>query len=199
MVEDLRDLYDSADAFVRKNHISFTEGRAILWKDRAMTETYLLSPLIASLEGTEEKGSGEGLRCFDKLVKVHQPPHPDSHSLHIREFMKQPVSSPLQVIRKLQAARLLFQTALKSVGKMKDVPESTGSQRDRAIALQDLCHDYLEFEKLFGSEDSYAQAAKSVKRKFESIVTNGSQVEEAPESKGVAAGRCKCRIKTNAS
>jgi hypothetical protein len=179
LVEDLRDLYDSADAFMRKNHTSFTEGRAILWKDRAMTETYLLSPLIESVEGAEEKGSGEGLRCFDKLVKVHQPPHPHSHSLHIREFMKQPVSSPVQVVRKLQAARCLFQMALKSVGKMKDVPESIGSQRDRAIALQDLCHDYLEFEKVFGSEDSYTQAAKSVRRKFESVVTNGNQAENS--------------------
>ena len=193
LVEDIREMYDAADVFLRKNHASWSEGRTILWKDRATTETYLLGPLIASLEGTGETNAEEGLRCFAKLVKIHQPPHPDSYAMHIREFMNQSASAPRQVMRNLQTTRYLFQKALKTVGKLKEEPEASSTQRDRTTALQCLCHDYLEFEQLFGSDESYVEASKSVRKKFETLETNGSQQEKATpdgnfasESKGVA-------------
>jgi RNA recognition motif-containing protein len=63
------------------------------------------------------------------------------------------------------------------------MPPESSTQRDRVAALNSLCYDYVEFEKLFGSENSYTQAAKSVKRKFESLVINGNQSEE-PASTG---------------
>lgn len=180
LVEDIRDVYDAADTFLRKHHNSWSEGRTVLWKDRALTETYLLGPLLISLEGSgESTAAGEGLRCFDKLVKVHQPPHPDSYAIYIREFIHQPAATPRRVLRNIQTARSLFQKALKTVGKPKETQEpSSVAQRDRMTALQCLCQDYLEFEQMFGSDDSYVQASKEVKKKFESIVPNGNQNEE---------------------
>jgi hypothetical protein len=53
------------------------------------------------------------------------------------------------------------------------------AQRDQATVLHSLCHDYFEFEQLFGSDASYFHAAKDVRQKLETFVLNGAQQTES--------------------
>eukprot|EP00957_Ditylum_brightwellii_P166078 12644650-Ditylum_brightwellii.AAC.1 len=88
IIDDLREVYDEADSFLRKSYVEWTEGRAMLWKDRAEAEAYVLSPLMRSLGDEEDDADGnrkekvpgadEVEKCFEKLVRVHHPSHPDS-------------------------------------------------------------------------------------------------------------------------
>lgn len=178
LIEDIRDMYEDADKFLRKNHESFSEGRTMLWKDRAMSETYLLGPLLASMDGNVSDSTGEGISCFEKMVKLHLPPHPDDYGIYIQAVMNQSVSSPTDVVRRLRTVRSLFQKALQSIGKPRDKPDSSVPQRDRTTALHSLCHHYLEFEALFGSDESYFHASKTVGQKLEKYVVNGTQQAE---------------------
>jgi hypothetical protein len=90
LCDDLREMYDAVDAYLRKCHSSWSEGRSRLWSDRAFTETHLLGPLVDSLdrEGTNKnKRAAEVIRCYDRLTKVHQPTHPGSFSSYITTLL----------------------------------------------------------------------------------------------------------------
>eukprot|EP00559_Dactyliosolen_fragilissimus_P000777 CAMPEP_0184868488 /NCGR_PEP_ID=MMETSP0580-20130426/30596_1 /TAXON_ID=1118495 /ORGANISM="Dactyliosolen fragilissimus" /LENGTH=1112 /DNA_ID=CAMNT_0027369415 /DNA_START=252 /DNA_END=3590 /DNA_ORIENTATION=+ len=105
LIEDLREMYDTTDIFLRKEYNDWTEGRAILFTERAHVEAYILCPLCqsfreigdhivngdemnsVSINGVKGLHHDNGITYFEKLVRVHQPPHPNSWRSFISYMM----------------------------------------------------------------------------------------------------------------
>jgi hypothetical protein len=86
-----------------------------------------------------------------------------------------PTDSPSNIISKLRQVRYLYQTGLNNVGKSKEAITSNSTfsnsnEFDYETSLRCLCHDYLTFEKYFGSEQSHSNATKAVTKKLSKIV-----------------------------
>eukprot|EP00560_Eucampia_antarctica_P003281 CAMPEP_0197840752 /NCGR_PEP_ID=MMETSP1437-20131217/45785_1 /TAXON_ID=49252 ORGANISM="Eucampia antarctica, Strain CCMP1452" /NCGR_SAMPLE_ID=MMETSP1437 /ASSEMBLY_ACC=CAM_ASM_001096 /LENGTH=628 /DNA_ID=CAMNT_0043450409 /DNA_START=128 /DNA_END=2017 /DNA_ORIENTATION=- len=225
LVEDLREMYDTADSFLRKNHSKWTKGRHILFYDRAQTEAYILSPLLKLSQDDDDnddndnennsrkRGKGHKqndmtVSFYEKSVRVHQPPHPDAWLSYIKYILGRPLRSPKRkkdgtmmmmemetpsgmTAMKLRHVRGLFEKAMSTVKRQKQSSlnqatpqlavadnnnkDDDDSMRDYDLALWNLCHEFLQFEKTFGSSKSYVAAFKLSKVKItnpESIVVN---------------------------
>ena len=136
------------------------------------------------LSSKESKSAEEFTRCFDKLVKIQQPPHPDSFSSYIHSFRIVRVTSPVHILSKLRQMRGLFQRALKLVGKPKESSQLTiqaVKPLDYETSLRCLCQEYLVFEKNFGSESSFYQASTAIQKKLAKVLTSAPTTRsEAP-------------------
>jgi len=180
--EDLRDMYEAADEYLRKKHSSWGEGRMLLWKDRSMTERLVIVPLLESFEESCKpiNDAPEDLKCFEKLLKVHQPTHPDLYSAFIQAILAQPISEPPQVQLRLQRARGLYHKAINNFASKQPKVVST-LNRDIETAKRELCHNLIEFETMFGSDKSLGQASRLIQKKLPSSLTAPSQATvEAP-------------------
>ncbi|KAL7482596.1 hypothetical protein ACHAW6_008271 [Cyclotella cf. meneghiniana] len=132
----------------------------------------------------------ETLKCFEKLVKTQKPCHPDSW----REYLRYVSTSYLHFLgdESLQSkpdevgavpviirqTRALYKRAMSSIRKAGKATRAAGNrgfdtsihntlcQRDYDVALSDLCHEYLEFEHTFGSEESVTAALNLVRSKM---------------------------------
>jgi RNA recognition motif-containing protein len=178
LCDDLRELYDAVDHYLRKQFSSWSEGRSLLWLDRSYTESHLLSPLIESFR--KERTDGpiapllELIRCCNKVTKIHQPSNPASFITYINGFLSTfPISSACGVLSKLRQVRCLYQNALKNTGKAKHI--SSVNELDYETSLRCLCHEYTVFERYFGSEISLAQASKAIKKKMTRTFPNGQR------------------------
>lgn len=182
--DDLREIYDTIDAYLRKHHSSWAEARAHLWADRAFTETNLLGPLTASLNDDEDDEAGgarskntllkETIRCYEKLSKVFNPTHPDVYIDYIANFQKAfACNSPASVISRIRQTRFLFERAIKSVGKpkMPTNPVDHVLNRDVESSLRSLCHQYLVFERYLGTDKNVTNASALVQKKLEKLAT----------------------------
>jgi len=186
LIDDSRDMYDATDAFLKKDHPSWTEGMAVLWSDRAVAESNIFLPLLRSMGGDgDEQGNGrkatdEAVRCFEKSCKAHQPPHPDLWMTYIRYVQGRhrylgrddvDADPPGANAAKFRKVRGLFARAMSLIKAKRDPAQSTlyFGARDYGSALTNLCHEYLEFERLFGSDESLNQASKTVKGKLRTL------------------------------
>jgi RNA recognition motif-containing protein len=176
LCDDIVDMYDGANTLLLKQHPKWTEGRSLLWKERAQTETLLLAPLRAIDEKVQSSSSSldtdEALVYLEKAVRTHAPPHPDSYSVYIQHFMYSVTpSTETDVLTKLRRVRGLFQKAVNAVGKPKtkaaavSVPTEPPA-RDFETAISCLCHDWMLFEGAFGSERSRSRASKVIEKKL---------------------------------
>jgi RNA recognition motif-containing protein len=139
---------------------------------------------------TNELADKETLKCFEKLVKTQKPCHPDSW----REYLRYVSTSHLHFLGdessqskpddvgavpvNIRQTRALYKRAMSSIrkaGKSISAAENRGFdisihktllQRDYDVALSDLCHEYLEFEHFFGSEESLSAALTLVRSKM---------------------------------
>jgi RNA recognition motif-containing protein len=184
LCEDIRDLYDATDAYLRKHHSAWTEGRGRVWSERALTESLLLAPLVESHSsgGLDPKAAGEVVRCHEKLTKVHQPCQPDSYATFVKHFVGSfPLSCPISVLSRLRQVRSLYQKGLKSVGRPKKTTTLLDQtlERDYETALRSLCHEYLVFERYFGSDRSIASATKNVQKKLAKAFPDGQAAAAA--------------------
>ncbi len=59
LCDDIVDLYDGVNTLLLKQHPKWTEGRSLLWKERAQTKTLLLAPLRAIDEKIQPSSSPE--------------------------------------------------------------------------------------------------------------------------------------------
>lgn len=175
---DLREIYEEADSYLRKHNKKYTnktsleECRAILANDRALTESYLVAPLLLSIQKrqTREKSDdknendraethvnlikeqeAEILRQHDKAAKIWQPPHPSIYVSFLRTLSAMTsvgsalLFSPLDIVRNLRRMRFLYQKALKSVGKPKEHVKDSETV-DEAIPLTTLSQDELDYD-----------------------------------------------------
>ena len=200
LVDDLREMYDTTDSFLRKNHAKWTKGRALLLYDRAQTEAYILTPFSRYANNgvndeTENDEVDPAISCFEKLVRVHQPPHPDSWLSYINyifgrasnhyskvnhnnddnddddnndELLENPAITTL----KIRHVRGLYQKSLSTVKKQQESKEDADDLRNYDFALCNLCHSYLQFEKTFGSTKSYQTARKLTSGKLTATTTD---------------------------
>ncbi|KAL3911913.1 MAG: hypothetical protein SGILL_007094 [Bacillariaceae sp.] len=189
---DLREIYDDMDEYLRKNHQKFKEGRAKLWMDRGWTETHLVGPIMACVDGEEDASNNinatryeEVIKAFDKATKVRLPVHPSLFMQYAQAALTSyPVTrGPYHVMNKMRQVRRVYQTALQSVGKPKDQCESNAmtlsvQELDYETALRCLCREYLEFEQYFGSAYSHADASMTVQKKLSRAFANGIQHQD---------------------
>jgi hypothetical protein len=186
LIDDSRDMYDATDAFLKKEHPSWTEGMAILWSDRALAESNIFLPLLRSMDGDDDeqangrKATDEAVRCFEKSCKAHQPPHPDLWMAYIRYVQGRhrylggddvDADPPGANAAKFRKVRGLFTRAMSLIKARRDPAQSIVyfGARDYGSALTNLCHEYLDFEHLFGSDESLNQASKTVKGKLRTL------------------------------
>ena len=157
-------------------------------------EVHFLGPLSGSLgdHSTNKDGSldnkfKETIQSYDKLIKVLQPTPPDSYIQYINIFQSSfPISKPSSVISKFRQTRFLFQRALKTLGRPK---QSTGPldpviQRDFDSGLRNLCHEYLVFERYFGSDKSLESTSVAVQKK----IAKFSPLESTEQSQSMPSG-----------
>jgi RNA recognition motif-containing protein len=169
-------MYDAVDTKLRTTHSTWTEGRSLLWKERAETEAHLLDPLRRVLNQSEAPSHTDdhALRSFEKAVRFHNPAHPDLCLAHIRHYRTRtvPITSETSVLIRLRRTRTLFQKAVQSVGRPKDVSATVPSVpvQDFDIALASLWNEWLDFERVFGSERSLDQATLAVQKKLRKVV-----------------------------
>ena len=95
LIDDIRDMYDETDSFLFKSHTTWTEGRVVFWKHRALTEAYTLCPIAMALKAGEDDDAvfadKTALQYFEKLVKAEKPSHPDSWREYIRYVSSAPI------------------------------------------------------------------------------------------------------------
>lgn len=216
LIDDVREMYDATDSFLKKSHSSWTEGKAVLWLDRARAEASIYLPLLRSIGdgdneedgdqiGGNNKATDQAVRCYEKSVKAHQPPHPDQWSAYIRyvlgrhRFLGQEEEGMLDPIganaAKFRKVRGLFHRATSLVrskwGETQDDDAQNGQSsfvcfglRDYGSALSNLCHEFLDFERAFGSDESFHQASKIVTGKLRSLGINQSEATSSAQNGG---------------
>jgi hypothetical protein len=182
LLDDIREMYDAVDQFLRKQFSSWSEGRSSLWLDRAFAESYLIGPLIESFRKERTNGPitqlSELIRCYDKATNIHKPVHPDAFISYIKGFLATfPTSSPYGVLSKIRQVRWLYQKAMRSVGQPKQtaLPQNPLIDILYETSLRCLCHDYLVFERCFGSETSLADASKVITKKLAKLYPSRQQ------------------------
>jgi RNA recognition motif-containing protein len=184
LCNDLREIYDEADSYMRKNHkkyrsdddhtiVTVEEGRAALAKDRAVTESHLVAPLLHAIQIANDNGNfvteggatrmqgrarlAEVLQQHDRATKIWQPPHPGTYTSYIgalsasSSVTSSMLSSPKDVLTNLRMVRFLYQKALKGVGKPQKKSQSTPAKADPTTvsnnsAAMVLSPDELDYE-----------------------------------------------------
>ena len=198
--EEIRDMFDEALKRLAKDHTSWTEGRCILQEHWGRIEQLVVGPLLAirSPANTGHAGASNGdvsqtpLGHLEKAIRLHNPPHPDSYRNLIHHVLHHGASqhpnaaadwSPGDVVARLRQVRGLFQKAVQSCGKGKSNDTTSAQEggtdimelRDYETALTNLCYEYQEFERLFGSEQSLANATRLIQTKLQKIAARSHQ------------------------
>eukprot|EP00980_Cylindrotheca_fusiformis_P001505 scaffold346_cov116-Cylindrotheca_fusiformis.AAC.19 len=179
-LDDIREMYDAVDHYVRKHFPSWSEGRSYLWLDRSITESYLIGPLSDSFRIERTDGSitqlAELIRSYDKATNLHKPANPEAFISYAKAFLASfPTSSPSGVLSKLRQVRWLYQKAMKNVGPPKQhsaLSQTFLVNMPYETSLQYLCHDYLVFERCFGSDKSLADASKVASKKMAKVAVS---------------------------
>lgn len=194
LIEDLRDMYDTVDAFLRKNYSKWTEGRYFLYKEKATFEAYICTPLL------NDCNDDNAIKCFEKLVRVHQPPHPNAFRDYIKyimgkSFMRSSTEDedaeeddgdnhgkikemPGMVVAKLRFIRDLYQKALFST-KKTSIEDNTQTNIEFNTAIRLLCEEYSSFESVFGSDKSSTTASKLISKKLAPIMGYSAENKSA--------------------
>lgn len=186
LCEDLTDMYEHIEQKMRKVLGKWSEGRSLLWLERAYTEKYFLNPLRRIFEGSGDSSRStedlEMLLLCEKPVRSHSPPHPDLYLRYIEQYLlSYPVVNATDVLHRLRRTRWLYQKAIVGVGRSKEskpVPSLVIPNFDSAFAH--LSHHWLEFEQMFGSRSSVAEAHKAIARKMHKLGENVSHPSSDP-------------------
>lgn len=157
-------------------------------REKARVEAFVCSPLL------NDVNSDDVVKIYEKLLRVHQPPHPNAWRDYIqymtgKSYVIQSLEeeetegdgakimegdgakimeAPGMVVARFRFIRNMYQRALSSLKKVNR-DESTPSDLAYDSALKLLCEDFVVFEKYFGSEQSAITASKFMAKKLASI------------------------------
>jgi hypothetical protein len=188
LVQDLREMYEAAEEFLVKKYPKWTQGRYLLYREWAKSEAYVLSPLYNELNSSDE-----AIKWFEKMVRAHQPSHPNAWREYIsyvigkayaklsdeeNEMDEKIVEIPGMAVAKFRFVRNLYQRSLSSTKKV-DVENASSDELEYMNALKLLCEEYIQFEKSFGSLTSLDAASKLVTKKLSSIP---QRISKEPET-----------------
>jgi RNA recognition motif. (a.k.a. RRM, RBD, or RNP domain) len=202
LLEDITDMYDEVERRLRQIAPGETERLAHLAWERAQTQALLLHPLRQALNDAHSGTNGikaeiignddiddasivQSLQLYEKCIRTHNPPHPHAYSAYIRQYMAAltfvPAHSPVQVMVRLRRVRGLFEKALTFLGRgargsqSAQAPSSSRWHLDYDAALHSICHEWLEFERVFGSERSVGKATKAIEKKLQKSGRRGRE------------------------
>jgi hypothetical protein len=181
LIEDLRDMYDATDLFVRKSYKDWSEGRYLLYREMATAEAYICTPILSDCS------DDNAIKCFEKLVRVHQPPHPSVWREYVKYIMGKSFvqksmeddedaedddtspgtikEMPGMVVAKFRFIRNLYQRALSSTKKIT-IEDDSQENIEFNTVIKILCDEFLSFESMFGSQKSFIAASKLVSKKL---------------------------------
>lgn len=180
LTEDLRDMFEAGDGYLRKTFPEWTEGRYLFMREKARVEAFVCSPLL------NDVNSDDVVKIYEKLLRVHQPPHPNawrdyiqymtgkSYVIQILEEEEtegdgaKMMEAPGMIVARFRFIRNMYQRALSSLKKVNR-DESTPSDLAYDSALKLLCEEFVTFETYFGSEQSAITASKFMAKKLTSI------------------------------
>ena len=193
LMEDLADMYDEVETRLKQSHKSWTAGRSQLWKDRALTCQWLMDPLqrIKNMQNeltksmpTNNKGH---LHWFEKALRTSKSPHPDSYRSYIASFAADDagMNNEADVTRRIRQVRYLYQQAIGSVERPKGTEYAAAVQqqqnpfeaiflRDFDTAFSNLCHEFLEFERIVGTDKSIGRATRAIQKKMRHLRLHGT-------------------------
>jgi hypothetical protein len=183
LVEDLREMYDAVEGFLQKKYSKWTQGRYLLYRERAKSEAYVLSPIQ-----NEVNSSDEAIKWFEKMVRIHQPSHPNAWREYISYVIGKAyvelsdneenqnldekdnvvMEIPGMVVAKFRFVRNLYQRSLSSIKKI-DAEDTSADELEYKNAMKLLCEEFLLFEKSFGSLKSLDAASKLVAKKLSAM------------------------------
>ena len=192
LIDDLPDMFEEIELRLKESHPSWSDGRALLWKERAASDLLLIQP--CKLVFSEKASSGAShstkeriksvLNDFERCCKVHNPPYPDLYLSYIRQFTScgsWMISNPIAIGRHIRNIRYLYQKALQSVGPQYSKENvSQFGVRHYSRALSDLCQEWIELEQMFGSERSLSFAEKTISKKMKHVTTSTVEEETDP-------------------
>ena len=185
LIADLREMFEATDTFLKKQFNDWTEGRQMLFTEMANVEAYIIGPLLSS-----DPHGKEVIKVFEKLVRVHSPTHPNSWRAYIkyllgRSFMKQSDENDNETVpilgmmpAKFRFIRNIYHRALPSIKRLVEPKTQADYEYDTSARL--LLQEYMEFENMFGSENSVKAASKMVSKKMGLLYESG-QVKHAEE------------------
>jgi RNA recognition motif-containing protein len=178
LLDDLNEMYEEVDKRLVKAHKNWSEGRAVLWREKAQTKTIMLvGPLGFDKDGNKigrtntSQKEDQPLYWFEKAMRTHNPPHPDSCAAYIRSFITDaPVATAADVAKRIRQGRFLFEKALETAERPKDsklTPLLAQEYfRDYDVALANLANEWLDFERIVGSSRSIGRAVKTIQAKL---------------------------------
>ena len=176
LIDDSREMYEEADAFIRKKFNDVPYLRETLLREKAITEGYVFLPILSHSNYLEK-----AIDHFETIFRTCQSPHPESWRCYINFVMgnnswdkfSNTNSSSVDdedfltggTAAKIRFIRSLYHRCMVSSKKEKKI----GSQNMDATfiyAQRTLCNDFLIFERNYGSEKSQASAKKMVDAKL---------------------------------
>ncbi|GAX26588.1 hypothetical protein FisN_21Lh053 [Fistulifera solaris] len=187
LIDDVPDMFEEIELRLQESHPTWSEGRALLWKERATSDLLLLQPCKQVFSekppftlpySTKEKIKSI-LNEFERCCKVHNPPYPDLYLSYIRQFASCGswlISNPIAIGRHIRNIRFLFQKAVQSVGPQYSKENLLlFGVRHYSRAISDLCQEWINFEQMFGSERSLSLAEKTISKKMKHVTADPAE------------------------
>jgi len=174
-IDEIRDAFDSIDEFVIKNYSSWVDGRLQVWKERAWTESKVISPTQRYQMAGQNQGDGygneadrEAVNCFEKIVKLQPSKYSSwkeyiAYTIHICHKNKRNNSALFSALRK---ARALYMRALHVVSPCVHFIAEKVSNPTDTDGFVSLTEDFVQFENCFGSSESLALGQGRIKAKL---------------------------------
>eukprot|EP00554_Chaetoceros_debilis_P012371 CAMPEP_0194118592 /NCGR_PEP_ID=MMETSP0150-20130528/36205_1 /TAXON_ID=122233 /ORGANISM="Chaetoceros debilis, Strain MM31A-1" /LENGTH=923 /DNA_ID=CAMNT_0038810029 /DNA_START=54 /DNA_END=2822 /DNA_ORIENTATION=+ len=189
LITDLREMWNATDTFLRKKCSNWTEGRQLLFTEIAETEAYICHPLFAN-----DVNGDEIIKLFEKLVRVHLPPHPNSWRSYIQYIIGKAfvridpkgtnniiTETPGMHVAKFRFIRNLYQRAFASLRNANKNEKYTNVNDGYEVAVNLMCQENIQFETKFGSDTSLITASKLAAKR----VSQQTNVTEHISSEGL--------------
>jgi hypothetical protein len=194
LIEDVPDMFEEIESRLKESHPSWSDGRALLWKERAVSNLLLLQPCkqifsdkqSSTLSYSMKEKIQSILNEFERCCKVHNPPYPDLYLSYIRQFKSCGswlIASPIAIGRHIRNIRFLFQKSVQSVGPQYSKENLLHfGVRHYSRVLSDLCQEWINFEQMFGSERSLSLAEKTISKKLKHVTADPAELSTVSQA-----------------